>query len=867
MVFWILLCLTAMLGAGIGAVVSQLPGKRGIAPLRAALLLAAGTGLFVLGICLLGRSTDRTFLLDRFFPDRLSKLAGCLLLLLLLCLLGFLWGVLRAGGLRRYFRAVQTSRLHRGLGIVLLGGGLAAALGCVILAGDPTPTPLRITELCSANFSLLMDPDTGEYSDYIELTNTGDAPVDIGGYFLSDNGKKRNRFRLPSLMLEPGACLVLWADGSGISGEMGETQLHLNFSLRPGETVWLSSPYGTVLDHVTVPERYKNVSLTRKEDGWILAGGTPGYANDSAVLFVAPTLKPPVFSLASGFYDDPQILTISAPAGCEIRYTLDGSEPTAESLLYDGPMTLVDISDQPNRVLNHPTTTLDRSGVITEPVDKGTLLRAAVFDAGGGRSETVTAVYFVGKETFSKYDGVRVLNITAAPIDLFGNYGIAVTGLDYDRWLDAGGEGTAPFPFFYRRGRKLEKNADVLLWDADHRQVLQQACGIRLQGDHTRAAVFKRFRLISRKIYSGSYQFTAPIFGSSLSHSFFTRQDTADIIAQQLCAGLDLGGLDAEPAAVFVNGEFYYRTYLRERYDKQYFTTYFGVDRDDVVIISNNTLDKGSQEDYEEYLDFLRYLEENDCADPAVYAEVCRQMDVRNYARFITANIYCNNTDWSVYKNYKMWRTRSADGTGVKDGRWRWLVYDMDGCEWTRPAFGDASRTTYDIFTYPAPYTEEPFLEMPVLRSLLRSPDFRDLFARTWLEMMNVTLTPDRARAILDRYGITNDSFWIGFLTKRPPYAADILVRDLDLSGEKCFITLSTSDPEGGKILLNDLSAPIPDSAQGVTWITGIPVTLTAEPAEGWRFVGWRGAAEGTDPIITLTPEGDTELIPVFQRE
>lgn len=863
----ILICLTALPGSGIGAALSRVPGKRGHGLLRALPLLFAGPVLFFGGLCLAGRTADPLRLSAVFFPDAPSVLAGCGILLLICSLLGFLLGLFRAGGLRRYFRAVQGSRLHRGAGIALAAGGAAVVIGCGAMVRPPAPLPVRLSEVCCANFSLRTDPDRGEYSDYIELVNTGSEAVDLEGCFLSDSGKHRDRFRLPALRLEPGACAVVWADGTGRSGERAGEDVHLNFSLEPGETVWLSSPTGAVLDQVTVPERYKDVSLSRVEDRWVLAQGSPGFVNGAAAPFSAPTLEPPELSLASGFYDGPQKLKISAPRGCEIRYTLDGSVPTKDSLLYDGPLTLEDVSGRPNLVLNHPNTTADRSGVVTEPVDKGTVLRAAAFDGSGARSPTVTAVYFVGKDTFAKYEGMRVLSITADPEDLFGRYGIAVTGPEYDRWLEEGGEGEPPAPNYSRKGRMMERDAEITLWDAAHQPVLRQACGLRLQGGTSRARMIKRFRLISRKVYSGSYCFVAPIFDGIRSHSFFTRRDSADPIAQLLCSGLGLGGLGAERAALFVNGEFYCFCFLRECYDEQYFLGHFGVERGDLALVSNGEADIGTREDYEDYLDLMDYVTENDCSDPTVYASVCSRMDVRSYARYAAVNLYCNNTDCSVNKNCKLWRTRSSGGEGVHDGRWRWLVYDMDACFWKRPTFfGDAPRESYDLFGYPAPSIGAPFREMPVFRDLMRNGEFRILFAQSWLELMNVTHTPERAQALLDGFGITDDSFWVGFLTNRPAYAADILIRELELPGEACALRLSVSDPAGGRMYLDGLAAELPDGSREGIWVAGIPLTLRAEAAEGWRFVGWQGAVSGTDRTVVLTPEGDTAVTAVFEK-
>ena len=52
-----------------------------------------------------------------------------------------------------------------------------------------------------------------------------------------------------------------------------------------------------------------------------------------------PTVNAPSFSGATQFTETTQV-SMSGPAGAEIHYTLDGSIPTAESALYEGPITL-----------------------------------------------------------------------------------------------------------------------------------------------------------------------------------------------------------------------------------------------------------------------------------------------------------------------------------------------------------------------------------------------------------------------------------------------------------------------------------------------------------------------------------------------
>ena len=66
----------------------------------------------------------------------------------------------------------------------------------------------------------------------------------------------------------------------------------------------------------------------------------PSAAPAAAVEAAAAAPEAPVISLLSGRYVGPQTVTLTAAAGTEIHYTVDGTHPTRQSPRYAGPITL-----------------------------------------------------------------------------------------------------------------------------------------------------------------------------------------------------------------------------------------------------------------------------------------------------------------------------------------------------------------------------------------------------------------------------------------------------------------------------------------------------------------------------------------------
>ena len=136
-----------------------------------------------------------------------------------------------------------------------------------------------INEVMPSNGRSLVDQD-GEPSDWIELYNPTNQPVDLGGWYLSDDQNKLAKWPIPAdTWLQPGEFLVIWA----------QARIRVEPSCIPasidqeGETLFLVNGDGsTIIDHVEVPALKLTfltaASLMPVRHGFALKGFRPARA-------------------------------------------------------------------------------------------------------------------------------------------------------------------------------------------------------------------------------------------------------------------------------------------------------------------------------------------------------------------------------------------------------------------------------------------------------------------------------------------------------------------------------------------------------------------------------------------------------------
>ena len=195
---------------------------------------------------------------------------------------------------------------------------------------------LEISEFLARNITGLTDSKFA-YSDWIEIHNTTPDPVQLDGWHLTDTATNLTRWRFPSQVLEGNGFLVVFA--SGKDAVLAGPQLHTNFRLSSkGGYLALVEPDGLTKasEFIAYPPQHADVSFGPSEDpsgpGLFFAPPTPRYANGPGWPSRAGDVS---FSSGGGLFLNAFALSLTPPlTGGEIRYTLDGTVPNENSLLY-----------------------------------------------------------------------------------------------------------------------------------------------------------------------------------------------------------------------------------------------------------------------------------------------------------------------------------------------------------------------------------------------------------------------------------------------------------------------------------------------------------------------------------------------------
>lgn len=725
---------------------------------------------------------------------------------------------------------------------------------------------LCINEVCSAYFPTSF-AETQPPSDWIELYNFSDTSKNLGEYYLSDDKNDLYKCSLPAVELMPGSYYVIHSE----CDEMPEEEERLNFGIKAqGETLYLSGSTG-VIDVVNVPAMDVNTAWSRLTDAgrdWGITELTYCSSNNQAGL-VPEEIEAPVFSAEGGFYADEFELELAAPSGSRIYYTLDSSEPDSESILYEAPILVKDVSAEPDIYFMRDDLNPERdvpSGNVTEKV---MVVRAVAIDEKGRKSDVVTNSYLVGKENVECYQEMYTVSLVTDPCNLFDSKeGIYILGEKYDGLMPAEGEDLDDGEANYRiRGKKSERPASIEIYNENGECILDREVGVRIHGSTTRRCTQKSFSVYAREMYDGSNTVQG-LFGEGTEvHKFFlyTNREGSklrDALIAERLSDRDVATQTLHYCNVFVDGEYWGIYLIEEIYDEYYYKNHYGIESDNIQIYHRAT-----PPDVAEYLNTVP-----DKSDAAVYEKLCQMIDVQSFIDYYAAMLYLNDNDWLGH-NAKCYRCIEAGSGENEDGRWRWCVWDVETTMYEAHAntFHEGNISSWqDDMLAQALMEHEQFREQFVIT-------YMDLYNSLWQEDVVLPLISEMASDMEMSYGMYMERFHAEsdineyydkletFLADRKEFAFEHLKEEFGLAGDPVWLVILSDQSGAASFRVNTGVIDMPETWWQGVYFSDYPVEIAVEEIYGGNeFLGWYtegGELLSTDKVITVDLTEDTNIV------
>ncbi len=288
------------------------------------------------------------------------------------------------------------------------------------------------------------------YSDWIEIYNPGPEAVNLSRWYLTDEHDEPSKWPLPGVTIGHNNYLLIFA--SDIQMEDHPTNYpyfdgahyHTSFQLDgDGEYLALVDPHLYVvheyrsfeykLGRFGYPRQQQDFSYGLYEGNeQYFPNPTPGRANTQGY---AQSSGEPHFSRPGGTFVDSFQLTLTTPApGAVIRYTTNGSVPTASSTRYIAPFTLNNSAEITARVFEPgkapgpfiSQTYLALSNYLESVSSDIPIVVVDTYGSGigGGSYTKCSAVFIEQQHSEGRVQRVRITNSA----DFAGRCGIRVRG-------------------------------------------------------------------------------------------------------------------------------------------------------------------------------------------------------------------------------------------------------------------------------------------------------------------------------------------------------------------------------------------------------------------------------------------------------
>ncbi len=704
-------------------------------------------------------------------------------------------------------------------------------------------------------------PDkNGKFSDWIEIYNTNDFPVSLGGLFLTDDENNLSKWQIGAVQnLPPNGYATIWADGDPETGGF-----HANFKLKEdGEKLLLVQALNNefvIIDSTTYQAVPFKGSTGRSADGasdWTLFGQpTPLAPNENALAWIAP----PVLSVDNGVFETAQTVEIShEDADATLYYTTDGSDPDQTANVYTTAVT----------------------------VDQTQSLRAIAYKTGAAPSQITTKTYL-----FDASPNLPVLMITTDPDNLWddenGIYTIGTNGTSF---------GNCPNDTIANFWQDWERPVHLTYYETNGETAFAVNGGMKISGNCSRRYALKSLNFFLRKSQYGDDNIGYQLFSDRPFDDYERlrlRNSGQDYRGTMLRDGtnhrifaqvMDVEHQSMQPTLVYINGEYWGIQNFREKYNTGYFKRLFDVDEKKMELLKKprylTEIGEGDDIHYNAVYDFMV---DNDLSVEQNFDYIKTQFDINNVLDYWISNLYMSNADWPA-NNLQLWRPKQ------EDGRWRYMYVDTDittNIYGSNAPGGDTWDKIEEVL--------DPSLEgwpndnratLP-FRSMMANQAFQDEFIQRSCSFIELAFNEERVLSIIDEAAgeidlemgahierwvfdnpfVDDYDLWLDNLSKyrnfwieRPPFFYQHLVANFNL-GDTYELTFNYDATTDGDVFIHWKNMEIPYDYTG-TYYAGLPIRATAVAKEGYVFSHWEETGDSTEVIEFIANE-DATLTPIF---
>lgn len=713
---------------------------------------------------------------------------------------------------------------------------------------------LCINEVQVANIDRFLDP-SNNYGGWIELYNPTDRVVSLADATLRhtdfDGVTETCRLSLSHGMVPAGGYKVLWFDHNSQDGIYGgASHLQIPFKLDPeGGDIALVRADGTVGPGLHYLPAIARCSYARQTDGgdqwgWTFAP-TPGTSNQAST-FATRRWDAPEVDTPSMVIDGRTNITVKIPAGATLRYTKDGSTPTA----------------------SHGLTSVTGRFTVTST----TIYRFVLVSKDALPSPVVTRSYI--RQTGEYY--LPVLSVATDPDHLYDDQiGVYTKGTN-----GVSGKGQSS-PCNWNMDWERPVNMEYLVpKDGTYEMALNQETDFKIAGGWSRAygggngwPMKASFRLKAGKVYEGLNSFNYSFYsGQKKYNKYKTLQvrnggnDTyarfIDPAIQQIIirSGFYVDCQDWQPCHVFFNGDYLGMLNIRDNNNRNFGESQYGIDTDEMDHFEIDPTvgyvqGDGDKEAMKQWIGLARQLA-SDPTNDDLWQQICALVDVDEFCNYMAAECYIGAGDWLTNcNNLKGFRSRKDNG------RFHFVMFDTDSGFSNDNMIGSlyAMLNGYDgrfsEFDGKNPIVENFF-------NMLKYVPFKRQFANAFSLVAGSVFTPERSKEIINGMVATTQAA-LAIEGNSPSGSANWLAgvisdtgrRSTRLRNLRAFLGLSA--PYNVALGANIPQARILVGGQEVP--TGTfdgqlfpPVTLTAKAPAGYVFRGWKAVSSEVSNTVLV---------------